>query len=106
MLVAVGNTTSYGGGMRICPNADAEDGLLDLTVVHPVSRVKLIQLLPLMYSGRFARDRCVEQLRAREVVVDSPGLVGFGDGELLGATPLAISARPGALPILVPGSPG
>jgi len=104
MLVAVGNTTSYGGGMRICPDADAEDGLLDVTIVHPVSRAKLVQLLPLMYSGRFVRDRCVEQLRASEVVVASEGLVGFGDGELLGAAPLTISSDRAALPVLVPAS--
>ena len=66
MLVAVGNTTSYGGGMLICPDADPTDGLLDVTIVHPVSRAKLLRLLPQMYSGRFARDPCVEQLRARE----------------------------------------
>ncbi|HEX8511353.1 MAG TPA: YegS/Rv2252/BmrU family lipid kinase [Propionibacteriaceae bacterium] len=102
MLVAVGNTTSYGGGMRICPDADAEDGLLDVTIVHPVSRAKLLQLLPRMYSGRFARDRCVEQLRVRTVTVSGPGLVGFGDGEMLGAAPLTIGCVPQALPVFLP----
>lgn len=102
MLVAVGNTSSYGGGMRICPEADPRDGLLDLTIIHPVSRFKLLQLLPQMYSGRFARDPCVEQLRARAVVVEGTGLVGFGDGEMLGAAPLHVSCVPRALPIFVP----
>jgi diacylglycerol kinase (ATP) len=102
MLVAVGNTSSYGGGMRICPDADARDGLLDVTIVHPVGRLKLLSLLPLMYSGRFARDPCVEQLRAREITVEGPGLVGYGDGELVGAAPLVISCVPRALPVHVP----
>jgi diacylglycerol kinase (ATP) len=101
MLVAVGNTSSYGGGMRICPDADVQDGLLELTIVHPVSRLKLLQLLPLMYSGRFVRDPCVEQLRASEVRVEGPGLVGFGDGEMIGAAPLLISAAAKALPVCV-----
>jgi len=99
MLVAVGNTSSYGGGMKICPDADVADGLLDITIVHPVTRLKLLQLLPLMYSGRFVRDACVEQLQAAEIVVEGPGLVGFGDGEMLGAAPLTISAVPHALPV-------
>ena len=47
----VGNTCSYGGGMRICPQADPTDGLLDITIIHPVSRLKLLRLMPLMYSG-------------------------------------------------------
>jgi diacylglycerol kinase (ATP) len=98
----VGNTTSYGGGMKICPDADVSDGLLDVTIVHPVPRVKLLQLLPLMYSGRFVRDPCVEQLRAREVLVEGPGLVGFGDGELIAAAPLRVSSADAALPVLVP----
>ena len=57
---------SYGGGMRICPDASPTDGQLDVTIIHPVSRFKLLQLLPQMYSGRFARDPCVEQLRATD----------------------------------------
>ena len=40
MFVAIGNTCSYGGGMRICPQADPTDGLLDVTIIHPVSRLK------------------------------------------------------------------
>jgi diacylglycerol kinase (ATP) len=102
MFVAIGNTTSYGGGMRICPNADPTDGELDVTIIHPVGRLKLLRLLPLMYSGRFARDPCVEQLRAREITVEGPGLVGYGDGELISAAPLQVSAIAKALPVYVP----
>ena len=104
MLVAVGNTRSYGGGLQICPTADATDGLLDVTIIHPVSRWKLLRLFPSMYSGKFARDPCVEQLQVRTVRVEGPGLVGFGDGELLGAGPLTVSVAPQALRVLVPGS--
>lgn len=102
MLVAVGNTSSYGGGMLVCPNADPQDGLLDVTIVHPVGLLKLARLLPLMYSGRFARDRCVEQIRAQEIVVDGPGLVGFGDGEMIGAAPMTITSVPQAVRVLAP----
>ncbi len=99
MLVAVGNTSSYGGGMKICPNADPIDGLLDVTIIHPVSRAKLLRLLPQIYSGRFVRESCVELVRAVEVTVDGAGLVGYGDGEMLGATPLHAHCVPGAVGI-------
>lgn len=102
MLVAIGNTTCYGGGMRICPQADPTDGRLDVTIIHPVSRAMLVRLLPQMYSGRFARERCVEQLRAREVRVEGPGLVGYGDGELIAAAPLQVRCAPGAVRVYVP----
>ena len=101
MLVAIGNTGSYGGGMRICPRADPFDGSLDVTIIHPVGRLKLLRLLPEMFSGTFARDACVEQLRVREVTVEGPGLVGFGDGELIAAAPLTACVVPGALPVFV-----
>ena len=101
MLVAIGNTSTYGGGMRICPQADARDGLLDVTVIHPVSRWTLLRLLPQMASGRFARHPCVEQLRVRAVTVEGPGLVAFGDGERIGPTPLTVTVAPQALPLLV-----
>jgi diacylglycerol kinase (ATP) len=103
MLVAIGNTSSYGGGMLICPQADPYDGLLDVTIIHPVGRLKLLRLFPEMYSGKFVRDACVEQLRVREATVEGPGLVGFGDGEMLGAAPLRVCSVPRALPVFVPG---
>ena len=46
MLLAVGNSSYYGGGMKICPDADPSDGLLDVTIVHSASRAKLLRLLP------------------------------------------------------------
>lgn len=104
MIVAVGNTASYGGGMQICLGADPYDGQLDVTIIHPVGRAKLLRLLPLMYSGRFVRDGCVEQLRVRTAVIEGPGLVGFGDGEMLAALPLTATALPRALPVFVPRS--
>ena len=103
MLVAIGNTSSYGGGMLICPQADPYDGLLDVTIIHPVGRLKLLRLFPEMYSGNFVRDACVEQLRVREATVEGVGLIGFGDGEMLGAAPLQVCSVPRALPVFVPG---
>jgi diacylglycerol kinase (ATP) len=104
MLVAIGNTSSYGGGMRICPEADPYDSLLDVTIIHPVGRLKLLRLFPEIYSGRFVRDPCVEQLRAREVTVEGVGLVGFGDGEMIAAAPLTVCCVPRALPVFTPES--
>jgi diacylglycerol kinase (ATP) len=106
MLVAVGNTTTYGGGMQICPAADAEDGWLDVTVIHPVNRLTMLRLLPQMNSGRFARHRCVEQLRARVVRVDGETgggapLVTFGDGEQVGLVPVDAVVAPQVLPLVV-----
>ena len=102
MFVAVGNTRSYGGGLQICPAADPYDGWLDVTVIHPVSRAKLLQLLPQMKTGSFASDPCVEQLRARRVQVSGGAGTVYGDGEELGATPVTAESVPGAVRVCLP----
>jgi diacylglycerol kinase (ATP) len=102
MLIAIGNTAYYGGGMQICPTADPEDGLLDLTIIHPVSRGTLLQLLPRMHTGSFVRHPCVERLRAREVDLEGPGLIGYGDGEHVDDGPLRVRVVPAAVRVLLP----
>ena len=51
VLVAVGNCPSYGGGMRICPDADPTDGLLDVVVAGRVDRRTLVRVKPRIYQG-------------------------------------------------------
>lgn len=105
MFVAVGNGGYFGGGMNICPDADPADGLLDVTIVHPVRRATLLALLPLMFSGAFVAHPCVERTTAHRVDLDGAGadgrgLFAMGDGELLGPTPVRLEAVPGALTVL------
>ncbi len=52
MLVAVGNGPAYGGGMHGCPDADLCDGLLDVTVVGPMSRAEFVRIFPSVYRAR------------------------------------------------------
>lgn len=105
MLIAVGNAGWFGGGMQGCPNADVTDGLLDLTVVNPVSRATLLRLLPSMYTGKFIKDPAVELLRAREVVVDGDGLYAMADGEELGDVPVTLRAVSDMLSVYSPVEP-
>ena len=101
MLVAVSNTGIFGGGMRIAPEADPTDGLLDVTVVGPVSRTTLLRLLPSMYSGAFVKHPCVEQFPARSIELDGEGLFVVGDGEELGEVPVRVECVPGVLKVFV-----
>ena len=101
MLVAVCNTGVFGGGMQISPEADPTDGLLDVTIIHKASRAKLMRLLPLTYTGGFAKDSAVEQLRARVVRADGDGLFAMGDGEEIGDVPVEVECAPGVLRVVV-----
>jgi diacylglycerol kinase (ATP) len=101
MLVAVGNTASFGGGMRIAEGADPADGLLDIIVIHPVSKPKLARVFPRVYRGTLATLPEFERIRACEVTWESPGIVAYGDGERLGPLPLTARVIPGALRLIV-----
>ncbi|MFJ8718864.1 diacylglycerol kinase [Streptomyces violaceus] len=90
-LVAVGNGSSYGGGMRICPGADLTDGLFDITVVGDCSRTTLLRMFPRVYRGTHAGHPAVTVLRAARVEIAAEGITGYADGEPLG--PLPLSAR-------------
>ncbi|SMO68471.1 diacylglycerol/lipid kinase family protein [Propioniciclava tarda] len=102
ILIAVGNAGVFGGGMKGCPDADVRDGLLDVTIVHPVGRGTLIKLLPRLFDGTFAKHPAVELLRATEVGIDGDGLFGMADGEELGRPPFTCRAVPGAIRLYTP----
>jgi diacylglycerol kinase (ATP) len=100
MLVAVGNGPSYGGGMRVTPDAHLDDGLLDVMVVEPVSRPEFLRIFPRVYAGTHVDHPAVTIRRARSVTVAAPGIVGYGDGERFGPLPMTMTAVPRALSVL------
>ena len=73
VLVAVGNCPTYGGGMRICPDADPTDGLLDVVVAGRVDRRTLIRVKPRIYQGTHVSHPLVRSYRARTVELSRRG---------------------------------
>lgn len=104
-LVAVGNTESYGGGMPLCSGAVADDGLLDIVHVAPLTRSRLLRLFPLLLRGHHLDRPEVTHRRARSVSVRAPGLVVYADGERLAENECTIGIRRSALTMLVPANP-
>lgn len=100
MLVAVGNTPSYGGGLQILHGAEQDDGLLDITIIEPVSRLTLLQMFPKLSKGTHVPHPQVRQLRGKQVRLEAPGVTAYADGEPLGPLPVEIGIRPGALTVL------
>ncbi|MFF4093630.1 diacylglycerol kinase [Streptomyces sp. NPDC001834] len=105
-LVAVGNGTSYGGGMRICAEAVLDDGLFDVTVVGNCSRATLLKVFPRVYRGTHLGHPAVTVYRASSVELAAAGVTAYADGEPLGALPLTATCVAGAVGVLAPGSPG
>lgn len=100
VLVAVGNTAAYGGGIRICPAADPTDGLLDVVVGHPVGRLTLARLRGWAYRGVHVRHPAVASHRARTVELAADGIVTYADGERCLPLPATLTCVPGALRVL------
>lgn len=105
MLVTVGNIPSYGGGMRVTPDAVLDDGLLDVMVVKPLSKARFLWVFPKVYSGSHVKLPVVEVRRAKKVRIEAPGITAYADGERLGPLPQTFETVPAALRVMVP-APG
>ncbi|MFF6957153.1 diacylglycerol kinase [Streptomyces sp. NPDC008317] len=103
-LIAVGNGSSYGGGMRICADAVMDDGLFDVCVVGPCSRTTLLRVFPRVYRGTHPSHPVVTVHRATRVRLDvdpAQGVTGYADGERIGPLPLVAETVPKAVRLLV-----
>jgi diacylglycerol kinase (ATP) len=100
MLVAVGNGPTYGGGMRVCEGAVLDDGLLDVTVLGPVSKLEFVRVFPRVYRGTHVTHPAVVQRRARRVTLGASRVTAYADGERLSPLPVTCDIVPGALRVL------
>ena len=105
-VVAVANSAVYGGGMKIAPDATMVDGLLDVVVAGPFTRLGVVRMVPKMYAGRHLRHPAVQVFRSHAVRIE-PDLrlggvppVAFADGERLGPLPLRAEVHAGVLGVL------
>jgi diacylglycerol kinase (ATP) len=100
MMVAIGNAKSYGAGMKVCPNADVADGLLDITVLGPVSKPAFLKAFPRVFKGTHITHPAVTIRTAKKVTLESPGVNAYADGEFLSDLPITCECIPGAFQIL------
>ncbi len=101
--VAAANGKAYGGGMMLAPDAELDDGALDVVLVSEGSKLRFVRLLPTVFRGEHVDQPQVRVLRAREVLIeaDRPFTV-YADGDPIGELPARIRAVPGGVRALVP----
>jgi len=96
-LIAVGNTSSYGGGLKMCPTANAYDHLFEITYVEKISRRLLVRVLPKVFWGGHTKHSQVTQTTNQRIDVRGEPFPIYADGEKIGLGPAVITLHPGAM---------
>ncbi|MGE5652820.1 MAG: diacylglycerol/lipid kinase family protein [Bacillota bacterium] len=97
------NTPFTGGGLRITPEAQPDDGWLDICLMTDMSRFELMRLLPKVYHGGHVGHPKVHMVRGKHVRVEVEGrLPKVFDGNVSGCAPIDAQILPGALRIMLP----
>jgi len=107
--VAAANSKAYGGGMFLAPDAELDDGELDVVCTAQTSKLHCLINLPKVFKGTHIDNPEVSVMRASEVEItaDRPFAV-YADGDHLADLPARIRVLPGALEVIAPphGPPG
>ena len=99
MLIAIANGLSYGGGMKVCPAAQLQDGLLDIMILAPVSKFEFIRIFPSVFKGLHITHPAVSIVQGRSIQITADA-VGYADGERIGNLPLNVSISPNRMKVL------
>jgi diacylglycerol kinase (ATP) len=101
--VIVANGRYIGGGMKICPDAEPDDGLFDVLLIGDLTKRDLMLTLPKTYRGTHLPHPKAEVLRGARVVVEAGEPLPIElDGEQLGTTPVSFEVVAQALRLRVP----
>jgi diacylglycerol kinase (ATP) len=103
MMLAVGNGSSYGGGMKVTPDARYDDGVLDVCVIQELPKWQFVKTFPKVFTGKHAAHPAVTMLRGKEIEISAerPFQV-YADGEPVGHLPATFSVVPASLRLVVP----
>jgi YegS/Rv2252/BmrU family lipid kinase len=102
--VVVANGRYFGGGMMMLPDAEPDDGLLDVLTIGDLTKRDLLLTLPKTYRGRHLPHPKAEVLRGAVVTVDADEPLPIElDGEQPGTTPARFEVVPRSLRVRVPG---
>jgi YegS/Rv2252/BmrU family lipid kinase len=101
--VGAANSKAYGGGMYAAPDAELDDGLLDVATCGDVSKLRFLHGLTKVFKGEHRELLDVREWRVPEarIEADRPFAV-YADGDHITDLPATVSVLPGALRMLVP----
>jgi diacylglycerol kinase (ATP) len=103
LVLGVLNTPSYGGGLRLAPEACLEDGRLDLVLLENLSGFEIARILPRLAASGEIRTQRIQRHCVTSVRIETDRPCEFhADGEIIGMTPVEVSVLPGAMRVWRP----
>lgn len=106
LLVAVANGQYIGGGMRIAPLAETDDGLFDVVVLENLSAAAFLRAFPTVFKGEHLSHPKVKLFRAKRVevipVAEGINIPAQAEGNFIGHAPKEFRIIPGVQQVLVP----
>lgn len=102
MMLAIGNGSSYGGGMYVCPNAVIDDAQLDLTLLTKTSKATFLRIFPSVFKGTHVKQPSVRTMRGARIHVEAQGQTAYADGERVGPLPVDVHVVAEGLRVFAP----
>jgi YegS/Rv2252/BmrU family lipid kinase len=97
------NSSAYGGGMFVAPDAELDDGMLEIVITRESGKLHFLRSLPKVFKGTHVDDPHVEVHRAREVKISANRPFAlYADGDPIADLPATVRAVPEAVRVLVP----
>jgi diacylglycerol kinase (ATP) len=106
MLVAIGNSISYGGGMKVTPGASIVDGELDVCMLQALSTGAFLRAFPRVFRGTHVTHPAVRMARGKRIHIETDRhVMVYADGERVGPTPATFEIVPASLSVFVGPNP-
>lgn len=101
-ILSIANGKYFGGGMKVAPDADAHDGLLDVIMINGLPRFAVPFLLPFFITGLHVKLPICRVCRCRQITVNCPGMTFNMDGELYDMDTAEVRILAAHLPVHLP----
>jgi YegS/Rv2252/BmrU family lipid kinase len=101
--VAVANSGVFGSGMFLVPDAELDDGMLDVVLSEDIPKRRYLANLPKVFKGTHVGEPGLHMLRGRSIsfAADRP-FTAYADGDPIAELPATITVAPGTLRVLAP----
>ena len=100
VFVEISNTKFTGKDFLMAPTAKFDDGLLDITLLNKLRRIRLLQCLPKIFTGEHVHLKEVETFQAKRLKIETlPQKLLTPDGQLVGSTPIEVECLPKAIEV-------